>query len=171
MTQQILCKQVAVPADSLAILDLPGADYVDAHRVIVDGDLSRDPQWWNSQLLLDLPAPVARLMSARNAVVRKFGLVVSDDPSALPFPQLGATDNEVLSGLDDAHLRFRCSVRLTPIGEDLAVTFETVVKFTGLAGRAYFVPVKPIHRFYVIPAMLRRAAREAYAQRAIATRL
>lgn len=171
MAPKISCTEVAVPADSLAMLALPDADFIDAHQVIVDGYLSRDPHWWNNQLLLDLPGPVARLMAARNTVVKRFGLVVSEDPSALPFPELGATDREVLCGFDDAHLRFRCSVRVAPIGEDLAVTFETVVKFNGVAGRAYFVPVKPIHRRYVIPAMLRRAARVAYEQRANAARL
>lgn len=145
----------------MAIQALSPIHFSDAHRVIVDSKAPLDPQWWVDQMMYDLPPIVTNMMRARNAVAKRFGLRVPDDSSTLPFPVLDRTSTEVLLGLDDKHLSFRAALRVEPYGDRLAVTFDTVVRFNELLGRLYFIPVRPVHRFVVIPAMLRRAANAA----------
>jgi hypothetical protein len=160
----IKASRVAMNPRSMSLAALDAHDYADSFQVIVDSELPSDPTYWTEKLLQDVPPLVARMMAARNAAMKPLGLRVSGDPGALPFPKLDETEEEVLVGLDDKHLNFRASIRVEPHGTMQAVTFETVVKFNGITGRLYFLPVKPMHKYVVIPRMLEHAARVAYAE-------
>lgn len=57
-------------------------------------------------------------------------------------------------GEDDQHLDYRVSVRLEREQGKCWVVVSTVVKFNNGLGRAYFVPVRPVHKI-IVPAMMR----------------
>jgi Protein of unknown function (DUF2867) len=57
-------------------------------------------------------------------------------------------------GEDDQHLDFRVSVQMELEAEECWVVVSTAVKFNHWLGRAYFIPVKPVHKI-IVPAMMR----------------
>jgi hypothetical protein len=71
------------------------------------------------------------------------------------FTVLRVSDNEVILGDDDRHLRVQVSVcKVRHDGRD-AVAVSTVVHLHGLLGRLYMIPVAPMHKL-IVPAVLRR---------------
>jgi Protein of unknown function (DUF2867) len=162
---------VPVPDSGLAPSTFQGVDYRDAYsvglpsrvtaRALADAMFASAP-WW-----------VAGLMVLRNALVRPLGLVASSSDlnrAAVSangsgerigiFPVVATAPDEVLLGLDDRHLDFRISIRVHDHdhGRQRQGIVSTLVRFHGVLGRAYFLPVRPAHRL-IVPAMLRRAAR------------
>jgi hypothetical protein len=116
-----------------------------------------------------LPRWVEQLMSMRNRVVRVFGLKTEPEQLAVVasdvivpggsvgiFPVLARSVDEILMGLDDKHLDFRFSLRLSTGADGECATATTTVRFKNAWGRLYFFFVKPFHKL-IIPAMLRGA--------------
>ena len=162
-------RAVPVPVGGLASATFFGVDYADAYAAVLPTDVSA--RVFAEAVCSPSPRWVSVLMSLRNTVVRPLGLVATR--SALEhaatrangsgarigiFPVLAEAREEVLLGLDDRHLDFRVSVRVFDDGSDRLGVVTTLVRFHGLLGRAYFIPVRPAHRL-IVPAMLRAAAR------------
>lgn len=122
------------------------------------------------------PRWVSACMALRNRVVSLFGLKNLGGLEQLPrgkaeadykpgdrvgiFTLFENTPGEVLLGDRDKHLDVTLSVHLTPqpaTGTPL-VTLTTVVRVHNLLGRAYMLPVTPMHRL-IAPAVLRAVAR------------
>ncbi len=169
-------RAVPVPDGGLAAATFPNVDYADAYavglppgvtaRTFTDAVFASSPRW------------VTALLALRNALVRPLGLIATRSPlerAAAPddggarigiFPVLAEAGDEVLLGLDDRHLDFRLSVRVVDDGRERLGVVATLVRFHGLLGRAYFVPVRPAHRL-IVPAMLRHRARSLAAARPV----
>lgn len=159
---------IPAPADGL-LTGFEPVHYADAFAVPVSGRV--DPQALASAVFAAAPAWVAALMAVRHAAMAPFGVVASSRALARAaraangsgervgiFPVLSRAASELLLGLDDRHLDFRVSVRVTADGGQRLGVLTTLVRFHGRLGRAYFAVVKPFHRV-IVPAMLRRAAR------------
>jgi hypothetical protein len=173
---RINVEEVAVPSGSF-VADLGMNDHQDAFRVAVDAKRFPDVDSFARAFAKNPPGWIAAAMRARDAVVGLFGLKKSSE--ALPTPNGGAleigdfagifrvrdrTSNELLLGDDDRHLDFRVSILYTSIIQaqddadsgEASVTVSTVVRFNNALGRAYFLPVRPVHR-RIVPAMIRNA--------------
>jgi hypothetical protein len=74
------------------------------------------------------------------------------------FHILGRSEEEILSGENDRHLDFRLSFFARPQLRGTELVLATTVSFNGWLGRAYFLPVRPIHRL-IVPIILKRIAR------------
>jgi hypothetical protein len=129
--------------------------------------------------LLNAPRSVSRLMMFRNMLVKPLGLrtsplgcpvssLLSGDMSNLfanKYPVLdqkteddGAI-SQVILGADDRHLRFRSCVGVEVIDQYHAkITLGTRVHCKNLFGRFYMFIIDYVHRHYITPTMLRRAA-------------
>ncbi|GAB2845438.1 hypothetical protein GCM10027277_11940 [Pseudoduganella ginsengisoli] len=120
------------------------------------------------------PGWVNALMSLRNSVVALVGLKNLGSLNGLRagkaaadyrpgdragiFKVLRVSDDEVVLGDDDRHLRVQVSVcKVRHEGQD-AVAVSTVVHLHGLLGRIYMLPVAPMHKL-IVPAVLRRLQR------------
>jgi Protein of unknown function (DUF2867) len=162
-----------VPRDGLSASTFEGVDYADAFASTLPADTSA--RVLTEAMFASSPRWVAGLMALRNALVRPIGLVASS--AALMraaarangtgerigiFPVLSTAPDEVLLGLDDRHLDFRMSVRTFHHENQLLGVVSTFVRFHGALGRAYFAPVRYVHRL-IVPAMLRRAVRRVVA--------
>lgn len=167
--QRATIRAVPVPQGGLATSTFQGVDYSDAYAVVLPPSVSA--RGFAVAVFASSPRWVSKLMALRNSIVRPLGLVAT--PSALAqaaaaanrtgqrigiFPVLAEAPDEVLLGLDDRHLDFRISVRALDDGRTRLGIVTTLVRFHGVLGRAYFVPVRPAHRL-IVPAMLRRGAR------------
>jgi hypothetical protein len=159
-----------VPLNSRAAQLVSGASFHDAWQISssrVDRSAlehflaaaQKTPRWINAA------------MSARNSIVRFFGLKnlgtldgfdETREPSAyVPGERVGIftlfenTFDEVLLGDKDKHLNVVLSVhrRLLPGGQAVEVTLTTVVHVKNLLGRLYMLPVAPAHRI-IAPAVL-----------------
>jgi hypothetical protein len=162
-------KKVAIKPDWLIAKALDRIDFQDAFAIDVDPALPSDPQWWADQMLANPPKSVAVMMGARNLAMRPFGLKTGElDESGENevFKPLDRTDSELLLGTNDRHLNFRASLITEASPGKLTITIGTVVKFNNRFGRAYFVPVQPMHAHVVVPLMLRHLAKTASARRA-----
>jgi hypothetical protein len=114
------------------------------------------------------PKWVEVLLTIRHKMVKVFGLKTSGSVQQLPadfnyatievgqqaglFKLFSKSDTEFILGEDDKHLNFRVSVMLMPLdtsSHHYQVIITTAVKFNNVGGRAYFIPVKPIHRLIV----------------------
>lgn len=148
---------------------LPGEHFADAYAVAVPAGTTA--RALAAAVFASPPRWAATLMAIRNLVVAPLGLVATPARVARAaaaangtgerlgmFPVLADAPGELVLGLDDRHLDFRVSVavRVADDGPEGVVT--TRVRFHGALGRAYFVPVRPVHRL-LVPALLRRAAR------------
>jgi hypothetical protein len=153
-----MVEKVDVPPGSLASR-VPFEDYSDAYRIAVDPAAIPDVDAFARAFGGSPPGWVRMLMSVRDAVVGMFGLERAKDAPVSPdfigfFRILERNDHEILMGEDDRHLDFRVSI----LHDGTGVIVSTLVRFHNAFGRAYFVPVAPVHRV-IVPAMLRRAVR------------
>ncbi|MBX3185502.1 MAG: DUF2867 domain-containing protein [Labilithrix sp.] len=155
---------------------LPFMDHADAFRVKVDATRIASVDAFAHAFLRKPPPWIAAAMRTRDAVVGLFGLKKSSAaPSTLPpsgdiapgaragiFRVIDRTDDEILLGEDDRHLDFRVSLlyEREPESDVAFVTVSTVVRFHDVLGRAYFLPVRPVHGL-VVPAMMRSALEHA----------
>jgi hypothetical protein len=129
--------------------------------------------------LNDAPRGVSRLMMIRNLLVAPLGLrtsplgcpvssLLSDNRSNLfagQYPVLGQSVDDargvaqVLLGANDKHLIFRSCVGVEKVaGGDIRLTLGTFVMCKNLFGRFYMTAISLVHRRYISPTMLRRAA-------------
>lgn len=167
--QRVGVRAVPVPEGGLTAGTFPGMDYADAYAVVLSPGVGA--RSFAEAMCASSPRWVTALMALRNTIVRPLGLIATR--SALEhaavangsgerigmFPVLAEAADEVVLGLDDRHLDFRLSVRVLEDGGEHVGVVTTLVRFHGVLGRAYFVPVRPAHRL-IVPAMLRGALRE-----------
>jgi hypothetical protein len=159
-------REVPVDKDWLVSGQLDRIDFSDAFSIDYDPALPNDPQWWIDQVFSHPPKPVSAMLAIRNAAMAPFGLKHSkadplDGKPAQLFETFDANEHEVVMGTDDKHLNFRANILTGREGERCTLTMATVVRFNNRFGRAYFIPVKPIHARVVVPMTLRHAVRVA----------
>lgn len=159
---------VPVPAGGLAEGHLAPEDFADAYalpvppglpaRAVAAAVFSSSPGWGAALMGLRnvLVAPLG-LVATRRQLVRAAEAVNGTGATVGFFPLLAETPDEVVMGLDDRHLDFRVSVRVEGDAGARRAVVVTRVRFHGALGRAYFLPVRPVHRV-LVPAMMRRAA-------------
>lgn len=116
---------------------------------LLDGDAD-DVRSWQDGVFSAAPAWVRRLMALRDRLVGPLGLRTAGGHRG-GFPELAASGDEVLTGLDDRHLSFRVSTRLS--GGEVAVT--TLVQVHNGLGRLYWSVVRWFHPV-VVRSLLRR---------------
>ena len=171
-----VAEAVALPSGSL-VTQLGFTSYADAYRIALDPERVPDVDTFARMFVKAPPGWIRGLMRARDAVVGLVGLKKSSDapasgsaseePVAIGdflgfFRVTERNDHEIIAGEDDRHLDFRVSFLYERDAGGCFGTISTVVRFNNGLGRAYFVPVAPVHRL-IVPAMLDRTARRSAA--------
>ena len=130
---------------------------------------------------------VTNLMRIRNFMVRPMGLRTSTlgcPVSSLLSPQknqlfagrfptlqqqidAAQTAAQVLLGADDKHLRFRSSVAVTLIGDQIRFSLGTKVQCKNMFGRCYMAVIHSVHLRYITPTMLAHAVTAVLAAESI----
>jgi len=167
--------ETTIPAASHLNHDLAGAYFHDCWQTTV-APHRRTAMEMYLETVRRTPGWVNFLMSLRNRVVGLVGLKNLGSLGGLRpekaaadykpgdragiFRVLRVSDDEVILGDDDRHLRVQVSVcKLRHDGQD-AVAVSTVVHLHGLLGRIYMIPVAPMHKL-IVPAVLRRLREQA----------
>jgi Protein of unknown function (DUF2867) len=165
--KKIVVQEIDIPTESLAMRSLSRIDFADAFKCLLPAEQPQTIDAVTRAIFLTMPAWISQLLELRNAIVRPFGLKTSID--AVPsgeqdelqsgtavgvFEVLDRRLNEIMLGEDDQHLDYRVSIQLEHEEEKYWVVVSTVVKFNNWLGRAYFVPVKPVHKM-IVPAMMK----------------
>lgn len=124
----------------------PLVDRVDAadawETPLRPGDAT-DASSWNAALSSSTPRWVGALLALRDRIVRIVGLREAGGAGrSRGFPVLASTDQEIVTGIDDSHLDFRVSTRVTP--ERTVVVTTTVTLHNGV-GRLYWAVVRFFH--------------------------
>lgn len=182
--------QFAEPAmDSLLREQLPTSHQHQDMFVLVFDDTRANrasaTEWLAALLegfLANPPTGVSYLMALRNVLVKPLGLRTS--PLGCPvssllgsspgprflerFPVIDqridndGTFAQVILGADDKHLRFRSCVAVRKLGPGrFELSLGTRVACTNLFGHVYMAAIDRLHRSYISPALLRRAAEHA----------
>lgn len=138
---------------SLALRDIPTPDYADAIIAPLPPGAPDHPALWARRLfsLRTMPPWVVAALAVRQVLVPLLGIRRAADDV---FDIREQHEDEVLLGVDDRHLDFRCGVAVDPAARLLRVT--TAVRLHGWRGRAYFLPVRVLHPL-VVRAMIRSA--------------
>jgi hypothetical protein len=161
-------QEIDIPSTSLAVRSLPHNDFADAFKCQLPANQPQNIDSVTRAIFLTMPQWITKLLELRNTIVRPLGLKTSIDaiPSngqdeLKPGTAVGVfevldrgLDEEIMLGEDDKHLNYRVSVRLECEEEKCWVIVSTVVKFNNWLGRAYFVPVRPVHKI-IVPAMMK----------------
>ena len=156
MTQIIKEVSVALPHEAL-----PGADWADAYQVTVetaypnaraagDAAFSTFPFWVNA------------LMALRNLIVTPFGLKREEDRRSTKervgfFPIIAESERQLIVGMNDRHLDFRCVIDIANHDLGQNVTIATIICRHNWLGRIYLVIVTPFHQLIVRSALGRLA--------------
>jgi hypothetical protein len=141
---------------------LPGAQFVDAFRIAVEGP-ALDARNAAQRMLGRPPRWIETLLSLRNALVAPFGLKRSGagEPAAGGviglFPVLSETPDRLVAGFNDGHLDFRVVVDVSPSGQGQQITATTLVRTHNWLGRTYLAVILPFHRL-IVSALLRQVA-------------
>ncbi len=150
--------------DASALALLPGATFADAFSVDVD-DAELDANTAATRALSETPPWIAGLLTLRNALVRPFGLVGTDETGKLAtdrigfFPCLSRAPERIVLGLNDKHLDFRIAVDVQTLNPgSKRVIATTVVKPHNVLGRTYLTSIMPFHKL-IVPIMLARVRR------------
>jgi hypothetical protein len=165
---KIVVQEIDIPSANLAMLSLPHSDFADAFKCQLPENQPQNIDSVTRAIFLMMPQWIIELLELRNTIVRPLGLktsidaVPSNDQDELkPGTAVGVfevldrrLDQEIMLGEDDKHLDYRVSVQLEREEEKCWVVVSTVVKFNNWLGRAYFVPVRPVHKI-IVPAMMR----------------
>ncbi len=135
--------------------------------------------------LMNAPRGVSRLMLIRNILVKPLGLrtsplgcpvssLLSNDTRNLfagQYPVLDQRINqedtlaEVILGANDKHLRFRSCISVEIANESqIKITLGTRVNCRNAFGKFYMSVINQVHKRYISPTMLRRAADYMIAQ-------
>jgi Protein of unknown function (DUF2867) len=167
-------QEIDIPSTSLAVRSLPHNDFADAFKCQLPANQSQNIDSVTRAIFLTMPQWITKLLELRNTIVRPLGLKTSIDavPSSgqdelKPGTAVGVfevldrgLDEEIMLGEDDKHLDYRVSIRLEREEEKCWVIVSTVVKFNNWLGRAYFVPVRPVHKI-IVPAMMKHGLRHS----------
>ena len=162
-------KKVDLPKGTIVERCFPRIDYADAYQARLPAGLSVDVDSIARSIFKSVPRWIQALMALRNHIVSLVGLKTPDwdtiDIEEISF-QPGAsirgfrvferTKDEILLGEDDSHLDFRVSILRQAEGNEFLVVVSTIVRFNSWVGRAYFLPVKPMHKI-IVRAMMREA--------------
>jgi hypothetical protein len=177
----------AIPENSLLRrhLDAGEAHHQDTFMISLSGmefgDLKADQilELLLEGFLNNAPQGVSQLMMIRNILVRPLGLrtsplgcpvssLLSGDRAQLfadQYPVLdqsveeGAARAQVVLGARDKHLIFRSCVGVEIVGpKHVNLTLGTSVKCKNMFGHFYMSVISGVHRKYIAPSMLRRAA-------------
>ena len=153
--------QAVEPELDIATL-LPGAQFVDAFRVTVDGS-RLDARQAAEKMMTRGPRWVEGLMKLRNRIVAPFGLKTPHPTAAAAadvigiFPVVSQTPGRLVAGFNDRHLDFRVVVDVAASGQGQSVTVTTLVLTHNLLGRSYLANILPFHRL-IARTMLRQVA-------------
>jgi len=164
-------KKVDLPEGTLVERCFPRTDYADAYQARLPVGFSVDVDSIARSIFESVPPWIQALMTLRNQIVSFIGLstpgsdtVDIENPAFEPgssvrgFRVFERTEDEILLGEDDSHLDFRVSILRQAEGNDFLAVVSTVVRFNSWVGRAYFLPVKPMHKI-IVRAMMREAVR------------
>ncbi len=151
---------VTLPHDAL-----PSGDWADAYRVTMETPFS-NARAAGDAAFSTFPFWVDGLMALRNLIVTPFGLK-SGETKQTPvarigfFPIISESETQVVVGMNDRHLDFRCVIDVATSDAGQDVTIATVIDRHNWLGRTYLAIVMPFHRLIVRTAMVRmaRAAR------------
>ena len=160
--------KIPIPSPSLIEKALPKVDYHDSFSIEVPGLVPVQklpplffksfPKWF--MLLMGIREGISRLIGLKTAAgidvrkqVQNFSGEVGE--SIALFHVLGRSKTEILSGENDSHLDFRLSFFANPTQENTNVILSTTVCFNAWTGKAYFLPVRPIHKF-IMPILMKR---------------
>ena len=144
---------VALPSTPLLARALPNVDWSDAYAVAVPhGAHGRHPQEWADAIFRSPPPWIRILFGMREVLVRAVGI---ERGGGHAFETVGWRSDEVLVGVDQAHLAFRASVLL----EDGRAVLSTVVDVRSRRGLLYSALVRRVHPF-VARSLLARAAQK-----------
>lgn len=160
-------QEINVPRESLVVCSLPHIDFADAFRWQLPEGQTQNVDVVTRAIFSQLPGWLVALLHLRDTIVLPFGLKPSFDSNTTNrqdelkpgakvgmFEVLDRTLEEIILGEDDRHLDYRVSVRLEREAGRCWVVVSTVLKFNNWLGRAYFVPVKPLHKI-IVPALMR----------------
>lgn len=158
---------VPMPRSGNIVPYLRGAHFADSYRVEVDHPERTALQHF-AQALQATPPWVRLLMRLRNRVVSLVGLKTlnswNPQPGAVEvgarlgiFELIRISDDEVIAGNSDKHLRVVLSVQRLPATEQqsAAVSLTTVVHIHNWLGHLYMLPVGPAHKI-IAPRVLER---------------
>ncbi|HFA49759.1 MAG TPA: DUF2867 domain-containing protein [Bacteroidetes bacterium] len=163
--------QLPLPQNSIIEKALPRIDYFDVYAMETGRPVPVEqlpklffesfPTWFMA--LMGLRETVAGWIGLKTAKgmdlrsqFKNFKGEVGD--SIAIFNVMGRSEQEIMTGENDKHLDFRLSYFSRPKGTKTEILMATTVQFNNWLGRAYFFPVKPIHRL-VMPIILRRMER------------
>jgi hypothetical protein len=166
--KKVVVQEIEIPSTSLAMRSLSQIDFADAFQCQLPEDQPQNIDSVTRAIFLTMPQWIAQLLELRNTLVRPFGLktsidaVLSSNQDELQpgtavgvFAVLDRRQNEeIMLGEDDKHLDYRVSIQLKREEEKCWIVVSTVVKFNNWLGRAYFVPVRPVHKI-IVPAMMK----------------
>jgi hypothetical protein len=165
---KIVVQEIDISSTSLAVQSLPHNDFADAFKCQLPENPRQDIDSVTRAIFLTMPQWITELLELRNTIVRPLGLKTSIDAvqsngqdELKPGTAVGVfeildrkLDEEIVLGEDDKHLDYRVSVRLEQAEGKCWVVVSTVVKFNNWLGKAYFVPIRPVHKI-IVPAMMR----------------
>jgi hypothetical protein len=167
-----IVSNIAIPPASAIAGELPGAYFHDCYAVPLNTD-NRSALEIYLAVVAKTPRWVNTLMALRNRVVALVGLKnlgqLGAGTAAKPassyqvgdrvgiFSLLLLTDNEIILGDCDRHLRVKVSLSKLTQAQRQSVVVATVVHVHNRLGRIYMLFVAPIHRL-IAPAMLARIA-------------
>jgi hypothetical protein len=167
---KMVVREIEVPNTSLAMKSLPQIDFADAFQCQLPDRQPQNIDAVTRSIFLTMPEWIAQLLKLRNVIVRPFGLRTSIEalPSSNPeeplqpgmavgvFEVLDRQDNEqIMLGEDDRHLDYRISIQFERGEKDCWVVVSTTVKFNNWLGRAYFIPVKLVHKI-IVPVLMKQ---------------
>ncbi|RCW95366.1 DUF2867 domain-containing protein [Marinomonas foliarum] len=141
--------ETELPKNSLLTDRINKSDFIDSYAV--QSNLSPREA---AEIITDFPGWARFLVSIRNSVVSKFGLL-NDGPEAADkvgfFPVESENDQELIAGFNDKHLDFRVSV----IAQDGRVFLSTWVHPHNIGGKLYLKTILPFHVLIVRNALSR----------------
>lgn len=160
----------SIPAPSLIVQSLGRTDYQDTFGIKTSTQVSVEklpplffklfPSWFTGLMYLrEAMAGVIGLKTGKGIDVKQqlkdFRGEIGE--SIALFHVLGRSEEEILTGENDSHLDFRLSFFARPEEKGTELILTTTVQFNGWLGKAYFMPVRPIHRL-IVPLILKRMA-------------
>lgn len=170
MRAKNMIRTTEVPGESEISKHLTGAHLFDAYEVPTDGS-DRSAIEIYTDIMMQTPEWVNRLMAARNRVVALFGLknlghLDNVDTRKKPesyrvgdrlgiFSILFLSEREIILVESDKHLDAKVSLRKTAVDGHDAAVMTTIIHLHNLLGCAYILPVWPVHKL-IVPSLLGR---------------
>lgn len=160
-----------LPPESLIADALDRVDYADTYGIRTNAVVKPEtlpplffqvfPKWFTGLMYLrEALAGIIGLKTAKGIDVRQqlLDFTGKEGESIALFHVMGRSEEEILTGENDRHLDFRLSFMARPRPDGTELILATTVQFNGWLGRAYFLPVRPIHRL-IVPLLLKRMVR------------